>query len=95
MNFGQRYLELETSYSLDQASGQVTLYVSQMPPNANIFQPGPAMIFLVVDGVPSTGQVSGVASRRAVALARTSGLSCWLILRSCSPSDPARSRRKR
>ncbi|RSH89553.1 hypothetical protein EHS25_002104 [Saitozyma podzolica] len=62
MNFGQRYLELETSYSLDQASGQVTLYVSQMPPNANIFQPGPAMIFLVVDGVPSTGQLLTIGS---------------------------------
>jgi hypothetical protein len=39
-------------------TNEVTMHVSQMPANANIFQPGPAMIFLVVDGVPSTGQVS-------------------------------------
>lgn len=58
MNFGQRYLELATSYTQDQSTGNVTLHVAQMPPNANIFQPGPAMIFLVVDGVPSEGEVS-------------------------------------
>jgi hypothetical protein len=33
-----------------------------MPPNANIFQPGPAMIFLVVDGIPSTGQMIMIGS---------------------------------
>ncbi len=68
MNFGQRYLELNTTYTQQAATGLVTVHVSQMPPNANIFQPGPAMIFLVVDGVPSQGQVS--------ASSRCSG--CWL-----------------
>lgn len=58
MNFGQRYLELGVTYTLMKSTGEVTLHVSQMPPNSNIFQPGPAMIFLVVDGIPSTGQVS-------------------------------------
>jgi hypothetical protein len=56
MNFGQRYLELATSYT--KSGNNVTMHVSQMPPNANVFQPGPAMIFLVVDGVASQGQVS-------------------------------------
>jgi hypothetical protein len=58
MNFGQRYLELGATYTLMKDTNEVTMHVSQMPANANIFQPGPAMIFLVVDGVPSTGQVS-------------------------------------
>lgn len=58
MNMGQRYLELNSTYTKDDTSGEVILHVSQMPPNANIFQPGPAMIFLVVDGIPSQGKVS-------------------------------------
>lgn len=60
INFGQRYLELETSYTHNTETDEVTLHVSQMPPNANIFQPGPAMIFLTVDGVASQGKVSCV-----------------------------------
>jgi len=31
------------------------LHVSQAPPNANLFQPGPAFLFVVVQGVPSNG----------------------------------------
>lgn len=58
MNFGQRYLELETSYIKDEDLDEITLNVSQMPPNANLFQPGPAYVFLVVDGVPAQGEVS-------------------------------------
>ena len=57
VNFGQRYLELNSTYTANQ-DGSVggTLHVSNMPPNSNIFQPGPAMAFLVVNGVPSHGQ---------------------------------------
>ncbi|WVR03155.1 hypothetical protein IAU60_000145 [Kwoniella sp. DSM 27419] len=62
INFGQRYLELATSYTKNSDSGEVTLHVAQMPPNANIFQPGPAMIFLVVDGVASQGKMIIVGS---------------------------------
>jgi len=62
MNFGQRYLELATSYTQDQTSGQVTMHVSQMPPNPNIFAPGNALIFLVVDGIPSIGQMIMIGS---------------------------------
>jgi hypothetical protein len=57
MNFGQKFLELATSYTQMQETGEVTMHVSQMPPNSNIFQPGPALVFLVVDGVPSIGKV--------------------------------------
>ncbi|KAJ3965652.1 hypothetical protein EV361DRAFT_637520 [Lentinula raphanica] len=31
------------------------MHTSQMPPNPNIFQPGPAMVFVVVNGIPSNG----------------------------------------
>jgi hypothetical protein len=54
---GQRYLELATSYTKTEDTNEITVHVSQMPPNANIFQPGPAMIFLVENGVPSTGKL--------------------------------------
>ncbi|KAN0060686.1 hypothetical protein ACQY0O_007344 [Thecaphora frezii] len=57
VNFGQRYLELNSTYTANQ-DGTVggTLHISNMPPNSNIFQPGPAMAFLVVNGIPSRGQ---------------------------------------
>lgn len=60
MNMGQRYLELATSYTKHDDTGAVDMHISQMPPNANIFQPGPAMIFLVENGIPSMGKVSKV-----------------------------------
>jgi hypothetical protein len=62
MNFGQRYLELETTYIKDEDKNDITLNVAQMPPNANIFQPGPAYIFLVVDGIPSQGEIIMIGS---------------------------------
>ncbi|KAG7095081.1 hypothetical protein E1B28_005869 [Marasmius oreades] len=52
MSFGQRYLQLNNTYTVNQDSS-ITLHTSQMPPNANIFQPGPAMVFVVVNGIPS------------------------------------------
>ncbi|CAE6410335.1 unnamed protein product [Rhizoctonia solani] len=55
MNMGQRMVELDSSYSAAK-DGSVTMHVSQMPPNANIMTPGPALIFVVVNGVPSMGQ---------------------------------------
>ncbi|KAG8908124.1 hypothetical protein FRB99_000152 [Tulasnella sp. 403] len=60
-NFGQRYLQLNSTYSLD-LSGSATLHVSQMPPNPSIFAPGPAWVFVVVNGVPSMGQAIMVGS---------------------------------
>ena len=53
---GQRYIELETSYSIN-ADESVTFHVSQLPPNPAIFPPGPAMIHIVVNGVPSVGKL--------------------------------------
>ena len=54
MNMAQRMLELESSY-LGNPDGTATLFVSQLPPNPAIFPPGPALAFVVVNGVPSVG----------------------------------------
>jgi hypothetical protein len=51
---GQRYVELESTYgATPNKSG--FLRVSQMPPNPAIMAPGPALLFVVVNGVPSVG----------------------------------------
>ena len=54
MNMAQRMLVLESSY-LGNPDGSAVLYVSQLPPNPAIFPPGPALLFVVVNGVPSVG----------------------------------------
>lgn len=56
MNMGQRYLQLNSTYSLN-SDGSGTLHVSQMPPCVACFPPGPAMMFVVVNGVPSQGSM--------------------------------------
>lgn len=58
---GQRYLQLENTYTVKD-DGTLTLHVAQMPPNANIFQPGPAMVYVVVNGVPSKATMITVGS---------------------------------
>ncbi|MBW0470069.1 hypothetical protein O181_009784 [Austropuccinia psidii MF-1] len=55
MNMGQRYLQLNSTYSANPDGSGGTLHVSQMPPCVACFPPGPAMIFVVVNGVPSMG----------------------------------------
>ncbi|EJD42323.1 DUF1929-domain-containing protein [Auricularia subglabra TFB-10046 SS5] len=55
MNMGQRYMQLENSYTVAD-DGAVTLHVAQPTPNANVFTPGPAVLYVVVDGVPSVGK---------------------------------------
>ncbi|CAE6431726.1 hypothetical protein RSOLAG1IB_01036 [Rhizoctonia solani AG-1 IB] len=54
MNMGQRYVELETSYTGNE-DGSGVLHVSQLPPNPAILAPGPALVFVTVNGVPSVG----------------------------------------
>ncbi|KAJ7247167.1 glyoxal oxidase N-terminus-domain-containing protein [Mycena haematopus] len=54
MNMGQRYLQLNNTYTVNSDSS-ITLHVSQAPPNANLFQPGPAFVYVVVNGIPSNG----------------------------------------
>ncbi|KZW01851.1 DUF1929-domain-containing protein, partial [Exidia glandulosa HHB12029] len=54
MNMGQRMMQLNSTYSVGD-DGKVTLSVSPPPPNSNLLTPGPALFFVVVDGVPSVG----------------------------------------
>ncbi|CAK5275730.1 unnamed protein product [Mycena citricolor] len=54
MNMGQRYLQLNNTYTV-QSDGTIVLHVSQMPPFPTIFQPGPAFAYVLVNGVPSNG----------------------------------------
>lgn len=54
MNMGQRYMQLNNTYTVN-SNGSITLHVSQAPPNPNLFQPGPALLFVNVNGIPSNG----------------------------------------
>jgi hypothetical protein len=51
---GQRYVQLNNTYTAS-SDGSAILHVSQVPPNAAILPPGPALLYVVVDGIPSTG----------------------------------------
>ena len=61
MNMGQRFMQLNNTYTVNQ-NGSITLHVSQLPPNPNLFQPGPALLFVNINGVPSTGKLVIVGS---------------------------------
>lgn len=54
MNMGQRYLQLNNTYTVN-SDGSITLHVAQAPPNPNLFQPGPGLFFVTVNGIPSNG----------------------------------------
>jgi hypothetical protein len=60
LNMGQRHIELQSSYTATKDGA--TLHVSQLPPNPAILAPGPAYIFIVVNGVPSVGQYIMIGS---------------------------------
>ncbi|EGN94265.1 hypothetical protein SERLA73DRAFT_62449 [Serpula lacrymans var. lacrymans S7.3] len=61
MNMGQRHLQLNSTYTVN-SDGSYVLHVSQAPPNSNIFTPGPALMFVVVSGIPSNGTMVTVGS---------------------------------
>jgi len=54
MSMGQRTLQLNHTYTVNN-DGSIAYHVSQMPPNANIFQPGPAFVYVTINGIPSNG----------------------------------------
>ena len=54
MNMGQRLMQLNNTFTVGN-DGTITLHVAQAPPNPNIFQPGPAFLFVTVNGIPSNG----------------------------------------
>ena len=61
MSMGQRALQLNNTYTVNNDSS-ITYHVGQMPPNANIFQPGPAFVYVTINGVPSNGSYVIVGS---------------------------------
>ncbi|KAJ7320899.1 DUF1929-domain-containing protein [Mycena albidolilacea] len=64
MNMGQRFLQLDSTYTAYEANNSATLHVSQVPPNPAILAPGPALLFVVVGGVPSVGVQVMIGSGR-------------------------------
>ncbi|KAF9034036.1 copper radical oxidase [Panaeolus papilionaceus] len=52
MQMGQRFLQLNNTYTVNKDSS-ITLHVSQLPQNPNLFQPGPALLFVNIHEVPS------------------------------------------
>ncbi|KAH9956156.1 glyoxal oxidase [Russula dissimulans] len=54
MNMGQRMLQLNHTYTTYE-NGTITLHTAQLPPNPNVFQPGPAFLFVTISGIPSNG----------------------------------------
>jgi hypothetical protein len=74
MNMGQRFLQLNNTFTVE-ADGSIQLHVAQVPPNPNIFQPGPALLFVVMNGIPSNGTMvivgNGVVSPQTVSAAST------------------------
>jgi hypothetical protein len=54
MNMGQRYMQLNNTYTVN-SDGSIVLHVAQATPNANLFQPGPALLFVTINGIPSNG----------------------------------------
>ncbi|EIW56122.1 DUF1929-domain-containing protein [Trametes versicolor FP-101664 SS1] len=61
MNMGQRAMQLNNTYTVN-SDGSLTLHVAQLPPNPNLFQPGPALLFVTVSGIPSNGSYVIVGS---------------------------------
>ncbi|KAG9014896.1 hypothetical protein FRB94_009054 [Tulasnella sp. JGI-2019a] len=56
INMGQRYVQLNSTY-VGNVDGSATLQVQQLPPNPSILAPGPAFLYVVVNGIPSMGQM--------------------------------------
>ena len=54
MNMGQRMLQLNSTWTAN-SDGSGIIHCNQMPPNPSIFAPGPALLYIVVNGVPSVG----------------------------------------
>ncbi|SCZ96460.1 BZ3500_MvSof-1268-A1-R1_Chr8-2g10207 [Microbotryum saponariae] len=56
MNMGMKYIELRSTYTVHD-DNSVTVNLAQLPANPNLFQPGPALFFVVVKEVPSIGRL--------------------------------------
>ncbi|KAL8291595.1 hypothetical protein RQP46_001853 [Phenoliferia psychrophenolica] len=61
MNMGMRYVQLNNTFT-GSSDGSAVIHVSQLPPNPSLLVPGPALLFVVVNGVPSIGKMVMVGS---------------------------------
>ena len=50
---GQRFMQLINTYTVNKRRVNYT----QLPPNPNLVQPGPALFFVNINGIPSTGKL--------------------------------------
>ena len=55
---GQRILQLNNTYTVE-SNRTIILHTSQLPPNPNLFQPGPAFLFVTIGNVPSASDGHG------------------------------------
>ncbi|KAI9509598.1 glyoxal oxidase [Russula earlei] len=61
MNMGQRSMQLNNTFTVN-ADGTILLHTAQLPPNPNLFQPGPAFLWVTIAGIPSNGTFVMVGS---------------------------------
>ncbi|KAH0826387.1 putative copper radical oxidase [Lanmaoa asiatica] len=61
MNMGQRFMQLNNTYTVS-SDGSYVLHVAQVPPNANLLTPGPCLMFVVINGIPSNGTMVTVGN---------------------------------
>jgi hypothetical protein len=61
MNMGQRIMQLNSTFTV-QSNGTIIIHTAQLPPSANLFQPGPALLFVTINGIPSIGTFVTVGS---------------------------------
>jgi hypothetical protein len=54
MNMGQRIMQLNNTFTVKN-DGTIILHTAQLPPSPNLFQPGPAFLFVTISGIPSNG----------------------------------------
>ena len=59
---GQRFVQLDSSYTAYADNNTAVVHVSQLPPNPAILAPGPALVFVTVNGIPSVGKMVMVGS---------------------------------
>jgi len=61
INMGQRAMQLNSTVTVG-SDGTLTFHVAPPPPNPNLFQPGPALFFVTIHGIPSIGKMLIVGS---------------------------------
>jgi len=61
MNLGQRSMQLNNTFTVKNDSS-IIIHTAQLPPYPNLFQPGPALLFVTINGIPSSGTFVTIGS---------------------------------